>query len=321
MFFIALLSNNREIMDNWQTISIERVKALAPFIDQYGLGDNFVFGEVSGQKVEQSTAILQLLKYPIRFDGYIVFFCKSGNFSVDVNLDRYEIHQHSLMVNLPGQIIKLDRYSQEDMRNSDLIFVLISKDFISNIRLDFYRIFKDSMRMLDNPCITLKEEQLGIAEDYFNLAKRILSSDMHNKKEAIGSLLTSLIYAAVDIWSKHISDASDRKGDNAARLKVLFERFISLVEEYHARERQVGFYADKLCLTPKYLSKLIKQVSGRSAPDWINEYVVLEAKNMLKYTDLTIGQIVYHLNFPSQSVFYKFFKSRTGVTPSEYRKS
>ena len=78
MFFIALLSNNREIMDNWQTISIERVKALAPFIDQYGLGDNFVFGEVSGQKVEQSTAILQLLKYPIRFDGYIVFFCKAA---------------------------------------------------------------------------------------------------------------------------------------------------------------------------------------------------------------------------------------------------
>jgi AraC-like DNA-binding protein len=81
----------------------------------------------------------------------------------------------------------------------------------------------------------------------------------------------------------------------------------------------MAFYADKLCLTPKYLSKLIKQASGKSAPEWIDNFVILEAKNLLKYTNLAIKEIVFQLHFPNQSVFYKFFKAHTGMTPSEYR--
>ncbi|MBQ2151347.1 MAG: AraC family transcriptional regulator, partial [Bacteroidales bacterium] len=77
--------------------------------------------------------------------------------------------------------------------------------------------------------------------------------------------------------------------------------------------------ADKLCLTPKYLSKLVRSVSGRSGPEWIDSFVLVEAKNMLKYSEMSIKEIVYRLNFPSSSVFYKFFKSHTGQTPSEYR--
>ena len=81
----------------------------------------------------------------------------------------------------------------------------------------------------------------------------------------------------------------------------------------------MAFYASHLGLTPKYLSKLIKQVSGWSAPDWIDSFVILEAKNMLKYTDDSIKEIVFKLHFPNPSVFYKFFKAHTGMTPSEYR--
>ena len=74
-------------------------------------------------------------------------------------------------------------------------------------------------------------------------------------------------------------------------------------------------------MTPKYLSKLIKQTSGRSAPQWIDGFVILEAKNMLRYSEIPIKEIVYRLNFPNQSVFYKYFKMHTGMTPSAYRKS
>jgi AraC-like DNA-binding protein len=105
----------------------------------------------------------------------------------------------------------------------------------------------------------------------------------------------------------------------SARLNQIFERFIALVNEYHCSERGMAFYADKLCLTPKYLSTLIKKASGRSAPDWIDDFVILEAKNLLKYTDLAIKEIVYKLHFPNQSVFFKFFKANTSLTPSEYR--
>ena len=83
----------------------------------------------------------------------------------------------------------------------------------------------------------------------------------------------------------------------------------------------MAFYADQLCLSPKYLSRLIKEVSGKSAPEWIDAYVMLEAKHLLKYTDISIKEIVFKLNFSNQTVFYKYFKAHTGMTPTEYRNS
>lgn len=74
-------------------------------------------------------------------------------------------------------------------------------------------------------------------------------------------------------------------------------------------------------MSPKYLSKLIKEVSGKSAPEWIDAYVMLEAKHLLKYTDISIKEIVFKLNFSNQTVFYKYFKAHTGMTPTEYRNS
>ena len=103
------------------------------------------------------------------------------------------------------------------------------------------------------------------------------------------------------------------------RQRRMFEAFMKLVKDNHNTERMVGFYADKLCVTPKYLSKVVREVSGRSAPDWIDGFVIMSAKSMLKYSDMTVKEIAIELNFPNQSFFSKFFKSQTGLTPNEYR--
>jgi AraC-like DNA-binding protein len=110
-------------------------------------------------------------------------------------------------------------------------------------------------------------------------------------------------------------------GSRTARSQATVDRFIRLVTEHHMTEHYLQFYANELEITPKYLSKLVRDVTGRSAPDWIDSFLVLEAKNMLKYSDLAIKEIVFKLNFPDQSSFYKFFKLHTGMIPSEYRKS
>ena len=86
---------------------------------------------------------------------------------------------------------------------------------------------------------------------------------------------------------------------------------------YHDRERSIQFYADKMCLTPKYISGMIKTYSGKCALDWINDYVVIEAKMMLRYT--TVQEISNSLNFPTQSAFGKYFKQQVGVGPKQYR--
>jgi len=303
-----------------QTIDLQRIKALAPVIEEMSIDDDLVIGEVSGKRVEKNEAILRMLQYPVRFDGFIIFYLKKGHFTVDVNLNSYEVREKSLMIQAPGNIVKVSQYDQERIGDMEMIFVLISKDFMSDIRFDILKVFQDSLRLLDNPCITLDEFQMSLANDYFNLARKIVGAPFTNKKEIIGSLLTSLTYLSTDVWAKQVDEArKNSDSQRSARLNQIFERFIALVNEYHCSERGMAFYADKLCLTPKYLSKLIKQASGRSAPDWIDDFVILEAKNLLKYTDLAIKEIVYKLHFPNQSVFFKFFKAHTGLTPSEYR--
>ena len=306
--------------ENLQTIDIKHILALAPIIDEYSLGTDFIMGEVSGKKVEKSEAILSMLKYPVRFDGHIIFFLKKGHFSIDLNLNTYEVKPQSLLVCVPGNIIKLSSYDEDHIGDAELYFVLASQEFMNGIRFDFNKIFQETLSLWKNPCITLSEEDMALAEEYFKLGRSIVLGKQLNKREILGALVTSFTYATLDVWTRQINEAKKAESSSSARINQLFERFMALVTEYHSTQRGMAFYAEKLCLTPKYLSKLVKQASGRSAPAWIDSFVILEAKNMLKYSDKSIKEIVYDLHFPNQSVFYKFFKAHTGMTPSEYRK-
>ena len=96
--------------------------------------------------------------------------------------------------------------------------------------------------------------------------------------------------------------------------------FLKMVKDNFRSERQLKYYADMLCITPRYLSRVVKDTTGSTAADWIERYVVLEARALLKSTDMTIQQISDYLNFPSQTFFGKYFKRRTGLSPKEYRR-
>ena len=94
-----------------------------------------------------------------------------------------------------------------------------------------------------------------------------------------------------------------------------------LIHENYARERSLNFYADIMCISPKYLSTIIKESTSRSAAEWIDEYVMLDAKNMLRFSGMNIQQVAYALNFRNQSAFGKYFKLLAGMSPSQFQKS
>ena len=100
----------------------------------------------------------------------------------------------------------------------------------------------------------------------------------------------------------------------------MFESFLKTVATHYKQQRSVTFYADKLYLTPKYLSCVIKEISGKSAGEWIDEQVILAAKALLKSSNMTIQEISVELNFANQSFFGKYFKQHTGISPKAYRK-
>ena len=102
---------------------------------------------------------------------------------------------------------------------------------------------------------------------------------------------------------------------------VMFRRFMELLAENGGMERSVSAYAEKLCITPKYLSSLSKKVSGRTALSWIHQFTIDAIIKRLRYSNMTIKEISDTMNFPNISFFGKFVKSQTGMSPSEYRRN
>ena len=196
---------------------------------------------------------LDFLNNPFRVDSYFAVYCESGSVEAEINLRRFTLNPGSVLISLPGSIVRVVNPVKEGHSNGEFAVVALSRVFLGG---------------------------------------------MVDKKAASGP--------------------QDKSSEN--RSKRLFENFLNLVSRHHASERGMAFYAERLGLTPKYLSKLIKQVSGRSAPDWIDDFVIVEAKNLLKYSNDSIKEIVYKLHFSNASVFYKYFKAHTGMTPTEFRR-
>ena len=263
---------------------------------------------------------MDIMKYPCRFRGYLAFFCIEGHFELEINLKRFSVRENSLFLYTPGNIVRVANISKEEKEMVHFIVVAISSDLMSSTRFDFNKLYDESLHLLENPSVVLSEQEKNLCKSYLSLINEISELKIPNTKESVTSLISSIFYLMGALWGNRVTEAIKNQDEGSFRSKAVFENFLKLVRDYHTKERNLSFYADKLFLTPKYLSKLIKTISGKSAHEWIDSFVILEAKNLLKYSDMSIKSIVYELNFPNQTTFYRFFKTKTGMTPSEYRK-
>jgi len=295
----------------YNDFTLSKVKELFLKDDIINLGDDFILAR------QNNNIDLQLLKYPSRIDGFVAAYCKRGRFRCKINLKEYEVHDGMLVLSIPDNIIQMTPVSDAD-EFVELTILAVSPRFMATWRFDLNKIFIDAITVLQNPIIEMLPEEVELASDYFALIDKIIGSDTSYKMESIGYLLTSVFYLIGGFMKKRISDIPRPKTTNSRQQKM-FDSFLELVEKHHTTERKVGFYADKLCITPKYLSIVIKNISGMSAPEIINKYVILEAQHLLHHTDLSIKQIADELNFANQSFFHKYFKAHTGTTPNEYR--
>ena len=134
------------------------------------------------------------------------------------------------------------------------------------------------------------------------------------QSEATEFLKITSPYIEKTILSKHNLLQENRK----KRANEIFEKFICYVKHHCSSEHNVGFYADKLCITPKYLTTLSKEISGKTAKEWIHLYILLETKTLLENTNLTIKEVSNKMCFENQSHFGKFFKRYIGMSPKEY---
>lgn len=302
-------------MDNktYNKFSLSKVKELFLKDDIVSIGDDFILAR------QTNNVDLELLKFPSRIDGFVAAYCRKGHFKCTINLTEYEIHDGMLAVNIPNNIIKLEPTETND-EVVELTILAVSPRYMNTLSSDLDKIFVDAINMLKSPIMEMAPEEVELSMQYFKLIDNVINTDSEYRNDSISYLLTSIFYLIGGMLMKRLHAAEENEEKPmSSRNKRTFEMFIELVEKHHNKERSVGFYADKLCISSKYLSQIVKKVSGFSAPDVINKYVILEAQHLLRHTDLSVKEISDQLNFPNQSFFYKYFKSHTGCTPNSYR--
>ncbi len=303
-------------MERYHEVNIRELKHLSQgSIVNDNLSDDLFVAEMHYESK------MDIIEYPCRFHGYMAFFCIKGEFEVEINLKKFTIRKDSMFIYTPGNIVRVTNIDPREKESVHFVVVAISEDLMSSTRFDFSKLYNESLRLLESPCVVINENERGLYRKYFDLIQEVSKMRIPNMRESVTALISSIFYLMGAMWTDRLTAAKKNGGDEmSTRSKIVLEDFLLLVRDYHTKERSLSFYADKLYLTPKYLSKLIKSVSGKSAHEWIDSFVILEAKNLLKYSDMSIKSIVYELNFPNQTTFYRFFKTKTGMTPSEYRK-
>jgi AraC-like DNA-binding protein len=167
-----------------------------------------------------------------------------------------------------------------------------------------------------HPVMSLEQKEIDTFKAYFNVIKqRLGDKSNHFHKDLIRTLLLAMFYDLSNIIYRVQNNDRPR-----SRAESIFLDFIRMVEKNCRTERRVGWYAQQLSMTPKYLTECVKQISQRTPNEWIENYVSLELRVQLKNSNKSIKEIANEMHFPDQSLMGKYFKKIVGLTPLQYRR-
>ncbi len=250
----------------------------------------------------------------VHAETYIIVLCLEGKGTCTMEGKHYEIGKHDLIIGHPNTFVE-DAMVSIDFKCEGLV---MSPAFFESIFFLGGNNWEAVMAVKKQPVFHLTEEE--VERSLFNIGiirHKLTDVQLPHHKEALKLLLHSMIYEFYDCLSPKLNLDIKSYGYTAA--ETLFKRFAQLLAESSPRRHEVGYYADKLCVTRKYLSSICKQQSGKTASDLINDMTVNNIKQMLRSTDKTIKEIANETGFDNLSFFGKYVKRELGMSPREYR--
>ena len=251
-----------------------------------------------------------IFDHPHSLDGIVFSICTKGTARFKINMQEFSLFPNAIVTILPNTIVEPIQRSKDFFVET----VFFSFDFIADLQL--FSNFDVFDFIEQKPCLPITEKE---AIDLLRYHELIV--EKHNRtehcfrREITKCLLFALIAEVCSLYS------NKEKISIQTQKEQLAGKFLSLLRKHHKEERQISFYAKKICLTPKYLTSTIKRITGKSVLVWIHEATIASAKVLLKSSNKTILQISEDLNFSDPSLFCRFFKKYTGMTPLQYRES
>lgn len=273
-------------------------------LNNVNLDGELMVAELSGRDITE--------RYPIRVDALCILFVRSGEAHIGIDLVDYTLRRDDLIVIQPKSFL----HTFSCTTDFTAYIMACSHNILEQIRPRLADVLPLFLHLRTEPMTHLSaEESASICEYYAFLRRRLALGPTPHQQQKIISLLQSALYELLDIYTL----GGRLQAYGRSRKEEIMTRFIMAVSDNFRTERSLGFYAEELGMSSKHLSAVVKQISGRTAGEWIENYVIMEAKVLLTTTDLPIQEIACRLNFANQSFFGKYFKNLTGVSPTHFR--
>ena len=255
---------------------------------------------------------LEKISFSASFD--MLFLCLSGKGEICIDGVNSELVPDVLCVIMTNHEVR--RFHVEP--GSRILGIAFSHAFFQHViqdvrELAIFLMFNNSYHTLE-----LKESQVTSMYHYLMVIKdRILNQDHRFRKEIVHLLFHAMSYDLANLL-RNVKQVSD--DTFVASSHAIFINFLRLLEENYMKEHRVSWYADRLNITPKYLSETVRRVSGTTPGEWVDIFIVKELKHLLEETTLDIREISDRLHFSNQSFMGKYFKKHVGVSPTKFRK-
>ena len=270
------------------------------FSNELGIvyGDPSIFMLVIGQS-----------QPPFVIDDYRLGIFVSGDIHVNINLVERHITPGTIVFLGPGTVISPISFNGKIEIYGLGLFADFPMPFASG---QIPSAFNGQVRDFQ---IKACESDIAAARHIIDTIWHVVHQPEYNR-QTVSSLVAAMMYHYDGIYRQHI----DSLKASQSREQTIFDRFIYLVNQYATREHQISFYADKMCLTARYLGTVIRKMSGTTAKEWIDRALIAHIKIEMKHSDKSITQISDEMNFPNPSFFSKYFKRHTGRTPMEFKR-
>ena len=252
-------------------------------------------------------------RVPTRMNFILMALCRRGKAQYSIDTREQMVHPGDLLFVSERHIV--DNYMASP--DFECLCIMVSTEFYHGFIQNVKNVSSLLLFSMNNPVVTLQPREIQTFCNYYHtIREKMTDSTHHYRIDLVKALLLAMFYDMSNVIYR-----IEQTGKQVqTRADAIFARFIRLLEENFRQERRVGWYAEQICITPKYLSETVKQVSKRTPNEWIDSYVVLETRVLLKNSTKTIKEIAKELHFPNQSFLGKYFKEHVGVSPSQYRK-
>lgn len=285
-------------------VSINDVKLSTPALLKDDSDDLLVIDNITNIDFPEQTLQMCFLAF---------CYCTRGRIEFNANAQHIVLTPGDLFIGVGEQMIEKTGTGGDYEGHA----VLVSHECMQNSIVGLHQLWPFLLHLYRQPVIHLApHEQEWVTQSYAEVLRRFRARDHHYRRESLSALIRLFYFDMCDVLRRRVPAETPRQPGSYG----VFDRFIRLLAENFRRERNVCWYSEQLCLTPKYLSEVVKNVSGRTAGQWITSFVVMEIKQLLANTSLSIKEIAAELNFSNQSFLGKYFKNATGLAPSDFRR-